>query len=111
MPRPAVFHDDRGRILGVLPSASDLRKLRPELLKGGVEDKCLILDIQAQRTVVMKAGDAIGLDPSQYVLLQPVALASLCRQGLAEIDQGQIHQGKLRSLKQAFMRLAFWRTR
>lgn len=111
MTRPTVFHDDKGHILGLLPAASDLRKLRPELLKGSVEDKCLILDIQAQRTIVMKTGDAIGLDPSQYVLLQPVALASLCRHGLAEIDQGQIHQGKLRSLKQAFMRLAFWLAR
>lgn len=111
MTHPTVFHDDTGRILGLLPAPSDLRKLRLELLNGGIEDKCLVLDIQTQRTVVMKAGDAIGLDPSQHLILKPVAFASLCNQRLVEIEQCQVHQGKLRRLKQALMRLAFWRAR
>lgn len=108
---PTVFHDEDGQILGVIPAASDRRQVRLELFKGSVQDKCLVLDIQAKCAVVMKASDAIGLDPCQYVLLQTVAFASLFHQGLAEANQGQIYQRKLRSLKLAIVRLAFWRTR
>lgn len=107
--KPIVFHDDTGRIIGVLPL--DLVKMRPEHLKGGIEDKCLVLDTQTSRAVVMKAGDAIGLNPYQFILMEPVAFASLCHQRLAEIDQGHVDQPQLHGLKQFFMRLAFWRTR
>lgn len=109
-PQPITLHDDTGHIAGVLPSSLDLVKLLPEQLKGCVKDKCLVLDIQAKRTVVMKAGDAIGLDPHQFVLLQPIPFASLGHQRFAEIDQSQVHQGMLRRLKLALMRFAFWRS-
>lgn len=105
MTQPIVFHDETGRITGVLPS--DLVKMLPEQLKGSVEDKCLVLDTQTSRTVVMKAGEAISLDPYQFILMKPVAFASLGHQRLAEIDQGHVDQSKLSRLKHAVMRLVF----
>lgn len=107
--RPIALHDDTGRVAGVLPSSLDLVKMLPEQLKGSVEDKCLVLDTQTSRTVVMKAGDAIGLDPYQFILMEPVAFASLGHQRLAEIDQGHVDQSKLSRLKHAVMRLVFRR--
>lgn len=99
-----------GIVAGVLPATSDLVQLREEQLKGSVEDKCLVLDIQASRAVVMKAGDAIGLDPRQFILLEALPFSSLGGKRLGKRQQGHVDQGQLRGLKQVLMRLAFWRT-
>jgi hypothetical protein len=109
MDQPIIFYNrSSGRVLGCLPVASDAVKVGAKNLDCAVEHKCLILNAQTGRTVVMHAGDAVGLDPSQFVLLQPLSFDSLRRNFFGKRDQRHVDQGQLGRLKKLAMRLAFW---
>ena len=108
--QPIVFGNAQA-VVGALPSVLDAVKVSAQDLNCPVEHKCLVLDLKTSHAVIVKAGDAIGLDPWQFVLLEAVPFASLRRQRFGKRHQGQVDQPQGGRLAQAFTRLAFWRTR